>query len=396
MRNEIIVRRASNWEFYALQTEEERGEGGFALPLEIDHASNITVANLHMYRVVSSYQPFPYAIEVSDSKNVRLRNIHCYSDSRVSFDNSVYDQTHNYELRQREFAWLTISGNPPQVAPKKLPPTVAAAAKLEKLATGFYNISGAAVAPSGDVYFVDPHWQKIYRWSVDARRLSTVADSPLDPANLVFDKAGNLMATSYSGAGTVYAFDPRKPGFEVKLLKPEPAAARPGMTAALPVDFWRFENDFVEGVPVKKPYQFVSPDGTTFIPAGDDFIRGTLYYGSKMHDVLRAFALAKAEPGKPFYVSDEGDLTTYTATVDDNGTLTNTRWFANQGGEGSAVDSHGNLYMAAGQIFVYAPTGQQVGEIDVPERPTALVFGGKDHKSLFIAARSSLYAIRIE
>jgi sugar lactone lactonase YvrE len=162
------------------------------------------------------------------------------------------------------------------------------------------------------------------------------------------------------------------------------------------VDFWRFENDFLEGVPVRKPYQFVSPDGSTFLPAGDDFIRGTLYYGSKMHDVLRAFALAKAEPGKPFYVSDEGDLTTYSATVDESGTLTNMKWFANQGGEGAAVDSHGNLYMAAGQIFVYSPTGLQIREIDVPERPTALVFGGKDHKTLFIAARSSLYAIRIE
>jgi len=32
--------------------------------------------------------------------------------------------------------------------------------------------------------------------------------------------------------------------------------------------------------------------------------------------------------------------------------------------------------------------------IDVPERPTSLVFGGKDRQTLFIAARSSLYGVR--
>ena len=58
--------RAANWEIYALQTEEERGESGFAPPLEIDSSSNITVANFHIYRVISSNQPFPYAMKVAD------------------------------------------------------------------------------------------------------------------------------------------------------------------------------------------------------------------------------------------------------------------------------------------------------------------------------------------
>ena len=114
-----------------------------------------------------------------------------------------------------------------------------------------------------------------------------------------------------------------------------------------------------------------------------------------MQDVLRAFSLSKVVPGKPFYVSDEGDLRTYSATVDEHGTLTNVRWFADQGGEGLTVDSRGNVYIAAGQIFVYDPSGRPVRTIEVPERPTALTFGGKDGKTLFITARTSLYAVRI-
>ena len=42
VRNEVVLQNASNWQIYALQTEEERGEGGFALPLDIRDSSNIT------------------------------------------------------------------------------------------------------------------------------------------------------------------------------------------------------------------------------------------------------------------------------------------------------------------------------------------------------------------
>ena len=155
VRNEVVLDHASNWQIYALQTEEERGEGGFALPLDIRDSSNITFANLHMYRVVSSYQPFPYAIAVTNSSNIRFRNVHCYSDSKVSFDNAIYDQTHNMEIRQREFAWLTMSGRDPLIRPKEPSPVLAEGAKVEKVASGFFNISGGAVDAAGDVYFVD-------------------------------------------------------------------------------------------------------------------------------------------------------------------------------------------------------------------------------------------------
>ena len=201
VRYEVQMRNVSNWRVYALQTEEERGEGGFALPLEIDGSSNITVANFHIYRVISTFQPFPYAVKVSNSKDIRFRNIHCYSNSKVSFDNTIYDQTHDALVRQREFAWLTISGSAPAVHAKAASPVLARDAKVEKLAGGFYNVSGGAADPAGDFYFVDAHWQRIYRWSAATRQVTTVRDNPLDPINLAFDKAGNLMVVSYAGHG---------------------------------------------------------------------------------------------------------------------------------------------------------------------------------------------------
>jgi hypothetical protein len=298
VRHEIQLRNASNWQIYALQTEEERGEGGFAPPLEIDGSSNITLANFHIYRVISSFQPFPWAIKISNSKNIRFRNVHCYSNSKVSFDAAVYDQTHNVEIRQREFAWLTVSGIAPQARPKPASPVLAAAAKVEKLAGGFYNVSGGAVDPTGDFYFVDAHWQRIYRWSAATRQLSTVSDNPLDPINLAFDRAGNLMVTSYSGNGTVYAFKPGSPDGEIALLKPEPSAPRPGMTPVLAVGDWHLQMNPQTGVPAARPYQYISPDGTTFISAGQDFVSGAVSWGIKSADLLRSFGLAAAAPGK--------------------------------------------------------------------------------------------------
>ena len=83
----------------------------------------------------------------------------------------------------------------------------------------------------------------------------------------------------------------------------------------LPVNYWRNENDFVKSIPTQRPFQFVSPDGTTFIPAGEDFVTGALYYGTKMADVLRAFSSGKSCEGKLFYVSDESMQKTYSGEV---------------------------------------------------------------------------------
>jgi len=396
VRNEVVLDGVSNWQIYALQTEEERGESAFALPLEIRNSRDITIANLHMYRVVSSYQPFPYAIKVSDSRNIRLRNVHCYSDSKVSFDSAVFDSSHNFAIRDREFAWLTISGYPAVSRREQTSPVRASGAKVERLAGGFLNISGGAVNSAGDVYFVDARWQMICRWEPATRKVSVVRDNPLDPVQLAFDKSDNLMVISYQGNGTVYTFRPGSNFDQITLLKPEPSTARPGMTPVVPVDYWRNENDFQKAVTMTKPYQFVSRDRSMFIPAGEDFVSGQLYYGSKMHDVIRAFGLAPARIGRSIYVCDEEEQKTYKATVNEEGTLGNLKLFVNVGGESVAEDAQGNVYIASGQVYVFDTAGKLIDTMEVPERPGQLLFGGADRKTLFIMARSSLYSVQLQ
>ncbi len=394
VRHEVQLRNVSNWKIYALQTEEERGEGGFALPLEIDNSSDITIANFHIYRVISSYQPFPYAVKVSNSRNIRFRNVHCYSNSKVGFDAVVYDQTHDVEHRQREFAWLTLSGSPPKARPESSSAVLAAGTEVERLAGGFYNISGGAVDPDGNFYFVDAHWQRIYKWSAEEHQLSTVRDSPLDPINLAFDRAGNLMVVSYAGDGTVYSFKPGTPMDQIEILKPVAAEPRPGMTVVLPTDDYRLQRNRGTGIPPRRTYQYLSPDGTTFISSGEDFATGATSWGVKTADLLRSFGLAKASAGEPFYYTGDWDQTTWRVTVEPDGNVTDFEPFVYLGGEGLAIDAQGNVYLAAGQVYVYNPSGKRTGTIDVPERPTQVMFGGRDGRTLFITARSSLYAVR--
>jgi sugar lactone lactonase YvrE len=85
---------------------------------------------------------------------------------------------------------------------------------------------------------------------------------------------------------------------------------------------------------------------------------------------------------------------TWRGTVGPDGNLTELQPFVEQGGEGVAVGPDGNVYLAAGEIYVYSPAGKLIETIDVPERPLQVAFGGKDGRTLFIAARTSLYEVK--
>ena len=166
------------------------------------------------------------------------------------------------------------------------------------------------------------------------------------------------------------------------------------MTAVRPVGDWRVARDPATGVPPARLFHYLSPDGTTFISAGRDFVEGASSWGVKSADLLRAFGLAAATPGQPVYVTSESEVMTWSGTLAADGNLTGFRPFVQQGGEGVAVDAQGNVYIAAGHIYVYSPAGRLIETIETPERPVQLAFGGKDGRMLFIAARSSLYGVR--
>ncbi len=70
--------------------------------------------------------------------------------------------------------------------------------------------------------------------------------------------------------------------------------------------------------------------------------------------------------------------------------------FVTRGGESVTTDSAGNVYVANGQIFVYDPSGKEIGRIDVPERPLQILFGDTDRRTLYILTHHTLYGVKMQ
>lgn len=406
VRTEVKLRRVSNWRFYALQTEAERAESPRMLPLEIESCSDLLFANLFLYRVDL---PVPYetGIRTADSRNLHFRGVHVYSPGKLSYDNTLVDRTHGGRVRAREIAWLTVTGNPPTPqacgAGSPNPPFVSSVGSplaptpqegaLTRVAGGFTNIDGLVADGNGTAYYVDQVWHRIFRWSAD-RGVTEVTDAIQQPVALVPDRSGHLLVVTRHG--NVYTLDPGAGEDSIRVLDPDPAAPRPGATAWLPLNRWRDGHDWLEANTRREPLHYASEDGSVFIPA-PELYRSLIGAGGRWLgtiDIARTYAFGPARAGEPFYVSDEFGQTTWRFTPAADGTLGTPHLLAEEGEAGTAVDADGNVYVCAGQVFVYDPAGKQIGLIEVPERPSALAFVGEDRRTLLIAARSSLYAIR--
>ena len=431
VRNEIRLRNVANWELYALQTEGESGESAGANSVEIENSRNLTIANYHGYRVCRSYQPFPYAVRISHSSNIRFRNFHVDNNSsiascdergencrqlvrpgKVSYADAIVNETTHRRVRDREFAWLDVTKHPPAIPDLGSSPVLEPGAKIEEVASGFFNVSGGTADGAGNLFFADPRLHRIYKWDAQTRDLTIVRQNPLEPVNLIFDNSGNLIVVSSGGMReTVYSFRPGTPDDQMTVLDRQPARARPAAVPVIPADYWvngDFRNTlntetheyltldemFRTRLTAPKPYQYVSPDGSVFIAANEVFVQGEPYFGTKWTDILMPTGLLKATPGQPFYLTNESDQRTYVGNVNPDGSLADLKVFAYQGGESLARDKAGNVYMAAGEIYVYSRDGKVIGVIRTPDRPTHLVFGGPDRKTLFILSHSSVHSVR--
>jgi sugar lactone lactonase YvrE len=421
VRVEFALNRVENWSFYAPQTEEEAGESQEAISFEIANSRNITIANWHAYRVTRTVRPVDTAARLSNSSDIHFRNVHVNAESglgtcdangcgtylrasKFPAENSIRDLTHHIDTREREFAVLDYPANPK--------PPADMGTKVEKLEDGFYSISGAAVDAKGKLYFVDKHQQRIYGWSRE-EGLSIERDNPTDPVNLAFDRSGNLLVLSSLGPeGTLYSFKPGSPATLMTVIAPTPMMSHPGATALLPGNYWNngeFKDQidpktyryttlsemFARDMAAPKAKEYVSPDGSLFLPASRTFQQGPPDgTGWRFSDNLESYGFVSAKPGSRVYVSNESEGRTYNGLVNANGTVTDLKLFADRGGESVATAANGDVYLANGQVLVYAPDGKQLGQIDVPERPLQILFGGSDGRTLFILNHHALYAVK--
>ena len=390
VRNEVILNHVSNWRFFGLQLEEESGEGPYCLPVDIRNSNNLMFANTFLYRVSRITTPFPYAIRTENSSNLIFRGLHNYSWTKFAFENTLYDATHDCNVRPAEIALLRVSGNAPAIRNDFGSKVVAPGATVTKLAGGFDFIDGTTVDEQGNVYFVDAKSHRIYRWGID-NQLSWIFDLPKNPVSLAFDKSGNLMvitrfvqfpSSNVRGDIDAVSFNPNQPESTIVTLQETDANSIPkGANIFYQTTRHHYENFLDRAYTEQVKTFFVSKDGSTLI--------------TNTEDIGQTYSLKATETGKPFYVSTGPGLRTFKCEVGSDGRIVAATLFAETGAKDVAVDRSGNVYIPADNILVFDPQGNFIDEIEVPERPSNLVFGGKDQNTLFICAVSSLYSIRI-
>lgn len=103
-------------------------------------------------------------------------------------------------------------------------------------------------------------------------------------------------------------------------------------------------------------------------------------------DMTRANGIVLSPDERTLYVTNGAVLVAFDVQAD--GSLTNQREHGmlrgGQGGDGSAVDSEGRIYVATGaSADVFAPNGEFLGSIPGPRGLHGVAFGGRDKQTLF-------------
>lgn len=395
-RVESEFHQVRNWEMYAFQTEEENPAGANAYAIDIEDSSDLLFANTYMYRVSRNVLPKTYAIRVRRSDDVAFEGMKVFSQTRLAFDNAVYNEANGANVRSHFFTHFAVdAGSKPRI--ESPPPAALFTGNLQTLASGFSNASGLTVDDAGTAFFTDAAKGKIYRWDGAARSAKLLAEIKGQPQVLGFVAPDHLLAIANERA--VYrlstaALGPAEPVAET-------AEALPQTTLLLPVGL---HNQFsvMQDMMERRGYVYRPRSNTAIVSVVQDEHRG-YYYAPGTHTAimaggtwrpnLQSSQLAAFTPGTSHFLTSEDDGRTYRVTLQPDGKLSHAV-FAERGGTSVVTDAAGNVYIAGAQVWIYDRNGKSLGVLEVPERPGSLAFGGADKRTLYIGARTTLYSIR--
>jgi len=264
---------------------------------------------------------------------------------------------------------------------------VAPGAKLEKLATGFKFTEGPAPDAAGNVYFTDQPNDRIHIWNTDGK-LTTFMEPCGRSNGLSFDKNGVLWACA----------DEKNELWKIDVKTKEKTVVVKDYAGKLlngPNDIWVRDDGsaFFTDPYYKRPYwnrgaKEQDKEAVYFVSAAGTLSR------ADAGEIKQPNGIIGTPDGKTLYVADIGANRTFVYDVAADGTLSNRKQFCGQGSDGMTIDDAGNVYFTLGRaVSIYDKSGKKVAQIDVPEGTTNVCFGGKDMKTLFITAGTSLYSI---
>ena len=262
-------------------------------------------------------------------------------------------------------------------------------AKLETVATGFGFTEGPMWDPAGFLYVSDETINKIYRVYPNGKKEEVIALG--DPDGNTFDRQHRLIDC----ASVLRAIIEVTPDGKYKILADRYEGKKlnsPNDVIIGPDGAIYFTDptlDLVAGEKQELPFQGVFRLDES----------GNLKLLTK--DLTQPNGLAFSPDGKHFYVDDDETRDIRVFDVAPDGTLSNGRVFGKEPGgkgegvpDGIKVDKSGNLFVTGPKgIWVWDANGNHLGTIVMPEQPANLTWGGKDYRTLYITATTSVYRL---
>ncbi|MBL8058223.1 MAG: SMP-30/gluconolactonase/LRE family protein [Anaerolineales bacterium] len=272
------------------------------------------------------------------------------------------------------------------------------AAELEPLATGFQFIEGPVWHPlRQDLIFSDIAGDCLYRWRpADG---VTVFRRPSRMANgNTYDAHGRLVTCEHAASrvtrtepdGSLTVLAAHYNGRE--LNSPNDVVVRSdGAIYFTDPNFGRRPSRVGVPRPQQQPSQAVfrvDPASLALTRLADDFGQPN--------------GLCFSLDERQLYVNDSPRGHIRVFEVEAGGGLSGGQVWAEVRGDGPGVpdglkvDTRGNVYCAGpGGLHVFSPEGAPLGRVRVPEQAANFTWGEADGRSLFIAASSTLYRLRV-
>lgn len=260
---------------------------------------------------------------------------------------------------------------------------VAPGATIQTLGIGFQFTEGPAVAADGSVVFTDIPNSRIHKWSTDGK-LSVLRENTGRANGLFYLPDGRLLACE-GGNRQVTVMD--KDG-AIKVLAKECN----GKKLNSPNDLWP---DKSGGIYFTDP-RYGDMEGLEQSGFHVYYIDAKGRVNRVITDLVKPNGIIGTADNKFLYVADPGDKKTYRYAIKRPGKLGERQLFCESGSDGMTLDANGNLYITSGSVKIFSPDGELAGEIETPQPPANVVFGGKDRKTLYITARTGFYSLQMK
>ncbi len=260
--------------------------------------------------------------------------------------------------------------------------------KVEKVGSGFGFTEGPAVSKDGSVYFTDQPNDRIYIWN-EKKGVSLYLEGTGRSNGMFFNNKNQLVACADEKNQLVY-FDENKKAHAI-------FENYNGKHLNAPNDLWISPNG---GIYFTDPYyhrpwwsenhkQVQDVPGVYYLSPKGDITR-------VISDFVKPNGIIGTPEGKTLYVADFDDNKIWKYTIQDDGSLTNKTFFAPHGSDGMTIDNKGNVYLTSGKIWIYSPEGELIEDIEFPEKPANVCFGGKKRNLLFVTARKGVYILKMK